>query len=343
MLTPGYTLTLGSQQWTQGALRIELKLASAPRIDVLTIEFPAAAQFSAGPGDPASLHLASGDAESDVFQGRIDAVHRGFAGIRISCLDAGGVLARYRPAVTYEMITAGTLIRNLCGDAQVDPGTVDDGVELAYYAADPTRTAWEHVARVAAWSGCLARVTESNAVDASVVNATQAEVALKYGRELLTLDQGQWDAPLETFAVAGESGAGSTSAPEALRPSTDFFAGNRPDEPSPSVRWSFEPALRTAKGAATAGAAQGRIYQAARRCGHMSAFLLPRLRPGTVFEVQELPDGLASGPFWVSRAQHVIDERGARTRAWFYGGGDDFDPASLLGALLGALAGAVGF
>ena len=63
------------------------------------------------------------------------------------------------------------------------------------------------------------------------MNATQAEVALLYGREVLWMQTDRFDSSVDGWTVAGEGGAGSGSAPEALRSSTDFFAGNRPRGP----------------------------------------------------------------------------------------------------------------
>ncbi len=337
MLAPTYTLTLGSQQWTEQLISLELTLALAPQLNVLVARFPVAATPTAQVEDPASLTLANDDQEADLFTGQIRSVRRSFDTIEITALDAGGTLAALRPAVTYEKATAGSLIRNLCDAAAVSTGTIDDGVELAYYAADPTRTALDHVARLAAWSGALAWVTDDNKLNATVLNTEQAEIALRFGRELRSIRHTHLPAPIERFVVAGESGAGSTSAPEVLRPTTDFFAGNRPDGPSASVRWSFEPALRTTAAAATAGAALDRHYRSTRQSGMLDAFLLPKLVPGTVFEVQKLPDGLAKGPFWALQVRHRLDRRGGTTRVRFAKGGDSFDPLALLGSLLGSL------
>lgn len=337
MLAPTYTLTLGSQQWTAQLISLELTLAVVPRLNVLVVRLPLAAAPTAKVEEPATLTLANDEQEVDVFSGKIRAIRRSFDDIEVTALDAGGALAALRPSVTYEKVTAGTLIRNLCDAAGVSTGTIEDGVELAFYAADPTRTALDHVARVAGWSGALAWVTADNELTATVLNTEQAELALRYGRELRAIRQIGLPAPVERFVVAGESGTGSISATEVLRPTTDFFAGNRPDNPSASVRWTFEPALRTAKAAGTAGAALDRRYRSTRERGTLDAFLLPQLAPGTVFEVQDLPDGLTQGPFWAMQVQHRLDGRGGTTRVRFAKGGDSFDPLALLGSLAGAL------
>jgi hypothetical protein len=337
LLAPTYTLTLGQQRFAEQALALDLRLAAAPVIDSLTATLPAAVKLSASPGDPAALTLGSGEKEAAVFSGTVDSVRRSFDGVRVTALDAGAALARLRPAATYEKVTAGTVIRRLADTAGADVGAVDDGVDLAFYVADPGRTALDHVARLAAWSGALARVSAAGALEARVVDASRAEVALRFGREVLALDDATVRSTVTSWVVAGEGGAGTTAAPAALRPVTDFFAGQRPDGPSLDSRWRFAPALRTPRGAATAGAALARSYRSSRERGRLSAFLQPDLRPGTIIEVHDLPDGLPGGPLWLHHVRHRLDGTGAFTRASFWKGGDSFDPLALLGALAGAL------
>lgn len=340
LLRPSYSLTLGGQRFTEQVLELDLVAAPAPLINALSVRLPAETALRAGPCESAKLSLDNGEGSQDAFDGSIDGVSHQIDGIVVTALDAGGDLARYRPAATYEQVGIGTLIQTLCGDVGVRVGRVDDGAILPFYVSDPSRTALEHVARLAAWMGALARVGPDNRLDASVVNASVPEVALRYGREITGLDQGVTASSVETFVVAGEAGAGSPGVPGALRPTTDFFAGSRPDGPSATSMWRFEPALRTAAAARTAGAALERVYRSGRRSGRLSAFLVPALRVGTVLEIQDLPEGLEQGPFWVDRVRHRLSPRGARTVARLWGGGDSFDPSSLLGSLASALASA---
>ena len=339
LLQPGYTLNLGSQQWTNQLLQLDLTLEAAPLIDVLNVRLPAAAPISADIGDPAELTLDSGEKNEKVFTGQIASIGRSFSDIVVCVVNAGALLARFRPASTYEQITAGNVVRSLCDDGGVDTGSIEDGVSLTFYAADPSRTAWQHTARVCGWSGAMARVSNENEVESVVVNASEADVALKYGREILNIRQWKLDAPITSFVGVGESGAGSTSSPEALRPTTDFFGGSPPDGPSATSRWFSEPALRTAAGASSAAASLQRTYNNSRESGKMEAFLQPDLRPGTILEIQDLPDGLPSNPLFIYRIQHSLGRRGGRTQAHFYKGGDTFDPMALLGSLAGSIGG----
>jgi len=334
LLQPRYTLTTGSQQWTGQVLALRVMLSAAPLVDLLEARFPFAAPLEAGPGDPADLTLDSGEKEEAVFRGAVASVERDARGIRLRALNASARLAQSRVSVTYEQISAGNLIRNLCDEAGADAGRLDEGPMLTFYAADPARTCWDHVGRAAAWGGAMARVDTDNRVETLVVNAVQAETALRWGREILDLRFHRRAAPIESFTVAGEAGAGDAAAPEAFRPSTGFFAGSRPDGPSAAHRWSSEPALRTVPAAATAAAARQRSYQAARAAGSFEAFLQPDLRPGSALEIQDAPEGLVPGPLWLGRVEHLLGPAGAATRARFFQGGEAFDPSALLGSLM---------
>lgn len=339
MLQPSYTLTLGAQQWTNQALALDVELGAAPFVDRIAVRFPFAAPVSAGTGDPVSLTLHNGEKEAAVFAGTVESLARTPSEICVRAANAAGALAGFRPAVTYESLTAGTLIRKLCDEAAVDVASVDDGVPLAFYVADGSRSAWDHIARVSAWSGALASVSADNAVQAPVVDASAAEVALRYGRELRTIRHAENARPIASFTVAGQSGAGDIGSADAFRPAVDFFAGSPPEGPSPTRRWRSEPALRTVAGAARAAAATQRLYTARGASGSFEAFLQPDLRPGTVLEIQDMPQGFPGGPLWLGAVRHRLSTAGAVTWARFYQGGDRFDPTALLGSLLSAVGG----
>ena len=339
LLSPAYRLTLGAQRWSEQALRLNVTLTLAPLVNMLTVWFPITAPLSAQTGEAAELILDNGEREAVVFTGTIDSVRRDFSTIQVTCLDAAGRLAGFRPAVTFEQVTAGTVIRNLAAELGLGVGDLEDGPTLPFYVADPSRNAWEHVARVSAWGGAVARVTADNRVNSRVIDASSAELALRYGREILWLLTDQRPSVVEAFTVTGEAGAGDAAVEQVMRPTTDFFAGNRPKGPGTGRRWRFEPALRTVRAAGTAGAALRRQYDSGRQTGRFQAFLQPQLCCGGVLEILDLPDGLGRGPVWITRVEHRLGDGVAATTARFRQGGDSFDPAALLGSLAGTLGG----
>ena len=339
VLAPAYTVTLGNQRWTTQALDVTIVLDAAPGLDRAVVTFPAAAPVSAAPNDSATFELAAGTGDDPVpvLTGTVRAVTRADRTITVECADAGAVLAAYRPGTSFEQTSAASVVRALCDDVGVDVGPVDTGPSLTAYVADPTRSAFDHIARLASWSGALASVDGDGRLTTRVVDGVQPDLALRHDRELLRISQRKVAAPVAEFVVAGEAGASSASPPDAARPTSDFFAGDRPDGPGPTVRWSFEPALRTPEAAAVAGAALRRTATSRRHRTTLDAWLVPALRPGMVVRLDELPDGLAAGPHWVERVVHRVGPGGATTSAHLAEAGAAFDPLALLGSLAGAL------
>ena len=336
ILSPGYGLTAGTQRWTQQITALELRLVSGPEVEELTVVLPAAAPVKAEPGDAVVLELDGGEGARPVFAGKLVSVERGLRDIVLRAESALGEMARFFPATTFENVAAGTVIRALAADAGLAAGSVTDGVQLPFYAADPALSANDHATRLAAWSGALLLSSPEGEVEATIVDAGNATLALRYGRELTGFTVARARAA-DAFTVAGESGAGDVGAPDALRLSTDVFAGNRPSGPDLGSLWSWEPALRTAKAAASATASRSRDLAALERTARLDAFLLPALRPGLAIEIQDLPEGMHGGPWWVERVRHRIGPEGAVTQARLMQGGDPFDPLALLGSLVGAL------
>lgn len=312
-LRPGYSLTLGTQRLTEQVLALSLSLAAAPQADILHIVLPSAIALDPAPDAPVTLDLDAGVQAGQVFAGAIMQIRHGIDTIRITAMGGAGRLARLRPATTYREVTAGTVIRELAAAAGAQAGRIDDGAALAFYVADPARSALDHVARLAGFSGAMARFSAADRLEVNVVGLGAPDMALRQGRDILS-HQDHRRGAADGATVAGESGAGSVSAPEALRPTTDFFAGNRPAGPGAGQRWRFEPALRTAQAAATASAALNAAHANARAGGSLLALLHPELRPGTAFEIQDAPDRFGAGICLATAVIHSLARTGATSR-----------------------------
>jgi phage protein D len=102
-----------------------------------------------------------------------------------------------------------------------------------------------------------------------------------------------------------------------------------------------EPAamLRTAGAADNASKALQEAAAAKTERLEARCFLLPRIRPGQVVEVQSLPDGLSGGPWLITRVTHRLGPaRGGETILE----AESADAGSLVGQLAGAALAALG-
>ena len=271
-----------------------------------------------------------------VLTGKIRAVRRGLAGTEVEIADAGADLAAYRPATTYTATTAGDVVGALVGDAGASAGRVELDLPLASYVADQSRTAAEHVARLATLAGGLATVAADGSVLATPL-AAEADTALKHGREVLAYDARDRAAPSAKYVAVGAGPAGAAAAQDALRPTVTALPEGVPD-PGADAVWEPYASVRTPGAAKTAtGALQAQADALAGRV-RARCVLIPSLRPGAIVTVQDLPDGVPAGPWLVTRVEHRLVPG--------VGGTTDFDGVKAVanggGGLLGDLAGAVG-
>ena len=340
-LRPSATITLGRLQYTEQAAAIAAALTTLPGVNSVTVSLPAGVRFEAAPDDDGMLALDSGDPDGagadTVLTGKIRAIRRSVLATEVTIGDAGAALARLRPAATYEKSSARDVMRALAGDAAVSVDTVDIDLPLASYVAHQGWTAAEHVGYLAQLGGGIAGVHGDGALFVIAWPEGQAGLALRYGRDLLEYEVRDLPGAAVQRMMIGFGGAGSAAAPDALRPSVDALPANAP-APGTAALWTPAPVLRVPKAAATASAgADVRAGAHARRV-RARCTLLPRLRPGMVIEVQDIPDGLSGGAWIVTRVTHRLRPG--------QGGGTIFEGVSGesggLGALLASALAAVG-
>lgn len=313
------------------ALRVELGLL--PGVNSASARLPRAVPVDAAPGDPADLSLDNGEEETLVLTGLTRSVSRGLAETQVTAVDAGAALAATRPAASYSVMTAGDVIRGLASEAGADFGRNTLGTEqLASYVASQGRTGAEHVARLALYGGGIAMVDADGSLAAISYPEPPATRALRYGREILSYQT--TDTAPGTSTVPVGAGAAPAGDPRALLPATEAISGAAP-EPSATVRWRPEAALRSQGAQRAALDAVDSAHGANGQLLTATCWLLPALRPGELIEVQDLPDGRSGGPWLVTHVQHRIGAMGAMTRLDAVSG----EGGGLLSGLLGALGG----
>jgi len=336
-LAPALSLTLGSLRYDTHASCASICLALLPRGSSAEVALPSNVRFEASTGDKAVVSLDGGEGTQTVLTGKVHSVRREFEFIRVTVTDAGD-LAGYRPSATLEGQDAQAVVSKLAQDVSMKTGDVDIDLDLALYVAHPGRTAAEHIAKLAELAGGIAYSDGDGSLNAKQKPSGPADSALKYGREVMSYQTRSADALSPRRFAMGFGPAGSGGASDALRPSVDAIPGSAADGGAGVWRVPT-PLLRVPSAATTAsGALQGMATaQSERVTAH--CFLLPALRPGNVIEVQELPQGLSTSSWLVTRVQHSFERGFGTTRFW---GETAAAGSSLLGGLLGAAAGAAG-
>ena len=250
-----------------------------------------------------------------MFKGTVRAVNRTVSGkTRIVASNGGAVLAAFRLDQGYEQQSAGAVVRDLAGQAAVDTGSIDDGPSLPYYVVDSRRSAWDHVARLAALSGFEAWVDADNTLHFGPFQAGSPEQTFTYGQDVLELDALESPPVAGSVTVVGEGAAGSKGS--------DAWSWNLKDaSPLKGTAGSGDPALLVQLGAlrsadAAGAAAQGIVARA--KLGGLTARLLipgaPKAAVGSTIAVASAPDDTLNGSWLVRGARHqLVKARGYTT------------------------------
>ena len=337
ILRPTVSATLGNLRYDAHAVAVQVSLALLPRGGSVEIHLPASVRFEAEPGDDAQVDVDGGEGSERILTGKVHRVSRTPFGITAYIQDAGGVLAAFRPSVTYESQGASQVIQQLASDAGVEAQRVDVDLQLAAYVAHPRWTAAQHVAALCRLGGCLGRISGEGALEVIRRPSGQPEKALLYGREFTEYRSNRRSVPNTSRFAMGFGPAGSPSAPNAFKQTSQAIPSSAPDGGIGVLR-EAAPMLRSASAASDASTALQEAAAASSERLHAKCFLLPGMRPGDVVEVQSLPAGLSGGPWLLTGVTHRLSpEFGGSTLLEAVSA----DTSSLLGGLLGAIGGLV--
>lgn len=325
----------GNKRYESHVSALSVDLGLLPGVNSVTARLPRAVPVDAAPGDPADLTLDNGEEEALVLTGLTRSIARDLAETKVTAVDAGAALAATRPAASFSAMTTGDIIGGLVGEAGADMGRSSlDGERLESYVATQGRTGAEHVARLALYGGGIAMVDADGSLSAISYPEPPASRALRFGREILAYQAADTAPGASTVPIG--SGAGPAGGPDALMLSAEAISGGAPD-PSATVRWRPEAALRSQGAQRAASAAADSAHGASGQKLTATCWLLPALRPGELVEVQDLPGGISGGPWLVTHVQHRIGPMGATTRFDAVSGEGGGVLAGLLGALGGLL------
>jgi hypothetical protein len=333
MLRLKIALTLGNKLYDQQTVGFRLRRSQLPVLDRLEVFLPAAVQFDASPGEDCSLDVDGGDGEATVFTGKLTGIRRTLTGLILTAHNGGLQLARYRPAGSFETMTAGQVIDSLCGDADVTVAKRVDGPMLALYATDGRTSAAEEIAKLALDAGAAAAFSGDGELHVTEEGGPAGEMALRYGRELMSVESGQMFDRYPAITVSGEGG-GDPSSPEGRWVIADFSSGSAPAA-GVSDRIIAAPEIRTTDDAGTAAAALTQRRNMALSPVKLCLWMNPKIEPGMRLELAEMPAALPLSECRVTQLVSTFLPGGPMTTE-VWATGQTANASSLLGDLISA-------
>lgn len=286
-------------------------------------------------GDAVTLGLGHDGEEETVFTGAVEAVRPAISGVAVRALGRSHDLLNLRTSATYVNQSAGSVARDLIGQAGLSIGTVDEGPVLPRYVVDRASSGYGHLkdladrlgyelyadrdgnlmfhplgpaANLDAPGGALGAIAAGAAGE--LLGATGGE-SYAFGRQLLGAVAGSREVAWGTVEVGGESPMSRQGDATEHWLTTDDanYMGTAGDgEPALLVR---DPVART-KDLAVRFAA-GRLAVAARRARSVSITVLgrPQVDLGHTVAVADVPDEAVNGSGYVRAIRHRFgDEAG---------------------------------
>lgn len=339
MLEVALSLTAGGLIYDRHLAAVHLRRTRLPALDRLIAVLPHGVKIDAAPGDDVILTLDGGDSDATVFTGRLLSLSRSAEGVRLVAGNGGVRLAAFRPNLALRSLAAGDAIRQLADEVGVDVEVEDDGPDLAMLALDGGMTAAQRISDLAMLSGQACAFDGQGKLLVNAAGGVDDRVALKYGREILSLEMTQADGSGPALSVVGE-GAASPSSPKGRLIAGDFDKGAA-GSPGADNRRIALPDIRSADAARIASGALSLARDQRLQRVSMTTFLLPQLAPGMEIELAEAPDHLPLKGLRVTQVIHSVRAgQGAVTQV-LGTGQTALDPLAQLGGLIGELAGAL--
>jgi phage protein D len=278
-------------------------------------------------GDEVSLALGHDGEEETVFTGAVETVRPAISDVVVRALGRTHDLLKLRTSATYVNQSAGSIARDLIGEAGLSAGTVDEGPMLPRYVVDRALSAHRHLKELADRLGYelyadrdgnvmfhpLGPASNLDALGGALGAVAGALLGVggesyAFGRQLLSAATGGRDVAWGTVEVGGESpmsGQGDTTEHWLTTNDADYRGSAGDSKPALLVR---DPAART-KDLADRFAA-GRLAVAARTAREISITVLgrPQVDLGATIAAAGVPDETVNGSGYVRALRHRFGE-----------------------------------
>jgi len=293
-------------------------------------------------GDQMTIELAVDDQAATVLTADVLAIQSTFGQTTITARTGMQHLATSRLNQVYQNQSLSQIIQDLCGQAEVDTGTVDTGSTYPYLVVHASRNLLRTIRELAAREGMDVYFDTDNMLTVTKFAKTEADHTLYYGIDLLDLAMSNWQPAAAHVLVYGESPAsnqGSDTWHWLVKDISPFRSEVGQGAKTLALQ---DGAVRTKEAADAAATAKLGGLQDQAAMGRLKLLGKPTVKVGDAIALKNVPKAEMNGLFKVTSVRHVYNKReGYVTYVGFSGQGGAAQAEGLLGQLGGAL-GALG-
>lgn len=141
-----------------------------------------------------------------VFTGTVDSISN--TGPKTMVLSPLTKLYNLRRDRHYNRQTAGSIVKDLCTEAQIEYDTVAEGIRFPSYVVDRNKSAFEHIQELAKLCGCDVYATNEGKLTFKKYTPSTPHL-LAYGKNILKIEKGDTTPAADSVRVAGSSPVGT--------------------------------------------------------------------------------------------------------------------------------------
>lgn len=319
MLKPAYKVKIGSETYDStnnaGALSINVDCDIQIPLDASRVVLrPGGDTAAIKAGDGLSIELGYEDSLKLAFTGRVDSVEYGITGVIVSGYSLAAPLTRLRLHQVYEKQTAGAIVKDLAGRANVALGAVEDGISFPMFVADESKTLYGHIRELAVLCGFDLFMTPEGELVFKPYRKKKG-IPFTYGVDIVAASARVATPPATGAKVFGESPASFKGADTAHWLSKKVIEGASGTEDNFHI--IAHPAIRD-KDTADRVAAAALKSLIPPMVGTLKTMGAPDVGLGDTIEIKDMPDARMNDAFEVTKVGHAfnMDEGFVTTFGW---------------------------
>jgi hypothetical protein len=261
------------------------------------IELAASAADPPAAGDEVTVSLDGGAGATQVFTGQVQEVQVGPSTLRVTAVDGLALLARVYVESTYEQVSAGFIVKDLLGSAELTPGQIDEGPTFPRYFVHRGPRALAHVHRLAELCGAEVFAAGDGRVHFRAPADGPADHVFRYREHVLDLDVLAQPPVHAGVVVYGEGAASKAGADKAhvLVTDLDSVKGTAGDDGAAALH-VVDGAVRTGDDATRLARAQLAQIQSRPVRGALTVLPAPQVQLGDRVGIDDLPSDHRAAP-----------------------------------------------
>ena len=315
MLNPAYKITIANktidttnEPKASTVLDLSVTLDMDTPADRFTIVLGQVNGLKPARDDEAKIELGYADngGLTQVIGGTVVTVEPGLTTNRVIGYTPASALLRTFVNKTYESKTAGQIVKDLAGVADVDVATAEDGINFPGYVVDGQRSAYHHMQDLAELSGFdLYFNADGELVFEKFIRGKTVHI-FEYAKHIVSLDVLRSPPRASAVEAWGESPGGSRGDKAWVWLTRDF-SNSKGTAGSGDLKLLLERSpLRTIDAARTAANATLTTIQRRTLRGQLLSVGRPEVKLGDAIRLRDVPDDTLNQLFQVRSITHRI-------------------------------------